>query len=1292
MSCEVRLIAHIKEIDEIRRCLFPTDDQRGTDSWLQLCKISLSPIGDVIAIANERKIVILTSKWDSESSLDYFHITYSGSIHEYDKVKALVCIPIIDHKDKTHDWTCILVGFDSGHVRCYTETCEILFEEQFHAEKIISIKCQSQHNSRSDISIFSGEKIYIQYQSIICFLRGADFFPMLKKIKSEFDKGVTLNHTPVILPKKWGFQDQSVINDSAVVGVGFPCTFDYLTSISTCGGFDTRRQLETPLITLVLAAGSKPFLGYHYAPEAGYQHELIDVAKAVASKLISALPEWLTGTKSQPPKQIPLAMQPAENMLYEFGLCDLERTSTEIIMSPDHKLVAVCDALGRVLVVDSLRGITLKIFKGYRDAQCSFTQVLEEKKGKNKSGDKVATFLNIYSPKKGTLEIFSLQLGNRIATFTASKHSILHYFNYGLMGFTTSRRSKYICPYTTILIDNDGQMKGISIPFHFALPEKNNKRIRDIHLYKKLRNLIKSGETEKEKLIREATNTCKELKTIEFQSQTIDMLLGTESVSATDNLNCIECIQHNLADDLTEEGEHLKSRCEKASTLLKLYLFATSLSDRDMESGGSTQQDKIFLIDEKEMETIKRLLDLRDVNSDVNLGEVHVSFTEDSSFSSAEFLSVFDLSKNDGIHLNETVSETSLYKTSEVLFKPYITGNHNLEVFQKEIMKTGLATKYLFHLFINFWVNRPMHIKDSLEKELGNLSKLIYTIAKTADEEVIKTEYSEISQFWSEVRSLLAKSIRPLSALTAATVCKQVTQVIETELHSDESSNLDDFNMEVLTQEILEWSMLIGKLEDVSFLSIILSTKPTVNDCPLPKLQIDNINVSLEYVLQQGRGSVTELVAKWFTSMGVNQDNINWNETLEDDKKESEPAYAHLDHDINHEKIFQQLNLLKTKFPYSLESSSLLANMAWEYAQAWQRNIQNLDNLEAAVQCLNSIKEVKIKQGIFQLIWNTNMKIVFENICQLINKVGKLSKERLCRQDTGLSDKQISSFTEISDAFLGNFLHTIYASHDAPEPELIFENIWEYEGQPLVELAVHQREVNVQLLQAHCQLSLVIELITMVPIKFKKPIDNLFPSSIVSVFFFDFQKKCQLIDTRTDEKLNEFREQFLLRLISTSMESITVDEHEEIHSADHSKCMFKCIDLAGIWYLDVEYFRRYQVAQLFMKGYDSLANWFAGQVTTRKELGKLLLIVTGKRLRLFLSTAPKKRDNFTALTPTVSMYLRSLDEEECSPVPLRKITQLANLTHHCLVQNYEETHKLASLLYDACKNLEAIHL
>ncbi|KAJ8942197.1 hypothetical protein NQ318_021084 [Aromia moschata] len=1299
MSCQIRLTANIQDVATIRRCLFPTDDQRGSDSWLQLCEISASPTGDIIVIANERKIVVLSSKWDPRSSLSEFIITYSGSIHEYDKVKSVLCLPIVGQSHSTHvgpEWTCIAVAFDSGFVRFYTESCELLFEEQFHYENITSLKCQSQHSPRPDISPdLHPEEIYVHYQSNICVINGINLFTHLRNSRELLDKAQgkgDISDIPQVHlnPRKWGFQDQAVIHDTAVVGLNLSSTFDHLLTASTCGGFDTKYRTVPPNNTLVLACGCKPFFGIPLCTR-----RRITASTHRCGQ--SCCKGWLTGSKPQIEKQTAsFAMQPAEVMGCRFGLCDLRRTATSIILSPDHKLAAVSDALGRVLLIDAFRGVTLRIFKGYREAQCSFIQVPEERKSKHRIGNKVAHFLVIYSSKKGTLEVFSVQQGSRICTFTASKFSRLLYITHGLMGYTTTSKSKYVCQFTTVFVDNDGQLKEFLIPFHFALEEKNSKRARDIHLYKKIRQLVKSGEYDDEKLSKEVYNTCTELKTIEIKSQMVDMLLNNKDIPAEVSRQCMQYFVENLAED---DANNLKLICENASLILKFYIFVKSLSITEETNDDNGNLEKIenttLNLDAKELKNLQRLLDLSTINNNKS-NEVHVSFSDNAVFSSADFLSTFDLSKaSNNIFLKENVDENILFKAAEVIFKPYIVNESvDYEILREEILKSKINIKNIFELLMNYWVNRPLYINLNLEKEMNNLSRTIYALVKTANKDMVTTEYSEISKFWSEIREILANSSRPFPSLMAAILCKCVAQKIETETQMSESStSLDDENIEILTQENVQWSLLMGKLEDISLLNIILSSKPIVKDCSLPKLEHEKNNISLKYILTRGKGCVSELVAQWLTLAGLNPETIIVSEAIykknnEDDSTSLENKLVlpegMRDEMLMGEPILKYLHLLKLQFPYSLEANSLLANMAWEYALAWQKDIQNLGNLEAAIKCTTFVENIQIKQGLYQLLWNTQLKIVNESACKLINKVGKLPKERLCRQATGLSDYQISLFIGISTEFLDSFIDVAQLSYDAPQ------NIWDNGGQPLVALAAQQKEVNYDLLHLHYQLSTVLQMITTFSVKHVKPVNNLFEASVVNLLFTDLQKKVQVNWTKSDIKINASRTQFLCKIISASLETVTVNREGNIYSMEHVKWMSKCVTLARFWNLEVDVIRRFQVTQLYLNGFDSFADELVPAINDLNELGKQLLEVAAKRLLQFLTSSPNLSENISALSPVLTQHFDSLDDKWCAPSRLKHITNLATQVLRCLDENQAER-KLAQLLLESCSNLEEIN-
>lgn len=55
--------------------------------------------------------------------------------------------------------------------------------------------------------------------------------------------------------------------------------------------------------------------------------------------------------------------------------------------------------------------------------------------------------------------------------------------------------------------------------------------------------------------------------------------------------------------------------------------------------------------------------------------------------------------------------------------------------------------------------------------------------------------------------------------------------------------------------------------------------------------------------------------------------------------------------------------LLKRHFPYSLTSSVLLANLCWEFAMSWNKDITQLESLAAALTVLRQIPMKNLRHG-----------------------------------------------------------------------------------------------------------------------------------------------------------------------------------------------------------------------------------------------------------------------------------------------------------------------------------------
>lgn len=88
------------------------------------------------------------------------------------------------------DWTCIVLGFESGSVRFYTEKCDLLLYEQLHNETVSSLRCQSQHSPRPDINTeFRVEELYVSYPSCVCVIAGNALFASLRTSRTQLAVG-----------------------------------------------------------------------------------------------------------------------------------------------------------------------------------------------------------------------------------------------------------------------------------------------------------------------------------------------------------------------------------------------------------------------------------------------------------------------------------------------------------------------------------------------------------------------------------------------------------------------------------------------------------------------------------------------------------------------------------------------------------------------------------------------------------------------------------------------------------------------------------------------------------------------------------------------------------------------------------------------------------------------------------------------------------------------------------------------------------------------------------------------
>uniref|UniRef100_A0A4W6CFD1 RAB3 GTPase activating protein subunit 2 (non-catalytic) n=1 Tax=Lates calcarifer TaxID=8187 RepID=A0A4W6CFD1_LATCA len=490
--------------------------------WLQDCVVSLSPCSDLLVVAREHKAVFLSAKWrtdDSGREEMTLAVSWTGTLSTEEGacmyilwfiLTVNVCVCISRSSTGRPDWTCVVVGFTSGHVRFYTENGVLLLAQLLHEDPVLRLKCRTYEIPRHPGVTEQHEELSILYPAALVTIDGFSLFQSLRACRNQVARaaaaGSDVIQPPPLAYKKWGLQDMDTIVDHSSVGVMTLCVFDQMKNASILGGFNASVKGSPPAMSQYITVGGGPYTGFYYAVEGSSQPLLSHVALAVASKLTSALfsaaSGWLGWNKNKHEeeavqKQKP-KVEPATPLGIRFGLPDSRRHGESICLSPCNILAGVTDDFGRVTLLDLARGITIRMWKGYRDAQLGWLQVPEERGDREFSPSaslprRHALFLVIYAPRRGILEIWAMQQGPRVGAFTVGKHCRLLYAGYRLMGVNS--------------VTSQGWQLTVNIPFHLALSDKKSERAKDMHLLKRLTTLLRSREVEPGKEYRSEMST-----------------------------------------------------------------------------------------------------------------------------------------------------------------------------------------------------------------------------------------------------------------------------------------------------------------------------------------------------------------------------------------------------------------------------------------------------------------------------------------------------------------------------------------------------------------------------------------------------------------------------------------------------------------------------------------------------------------------------------------------------------------------------------------------------------------
>uniref|UniRef100_A0A672NL22 Rab3 GTPase-activating protein non-catalytic subunit-like n=1 Tax=Sinocyclocheilus grahami TaxID=75366 RepID=A0A672NL22_SINGR len=1239
------------------------EEQQQTAPWLQNCVMSLSPCSDLLVIAREHKATFLSAKWRTDESGQEemtLSVTWSGTLsaEEGECICSVICIPLASQKRSSTgrpDWTCVVVGFSSGYVRFYTE--------------VPPVSCRTYEIPRHSGVTEQHEELSILYPAALVTIDGFSLFQSLRACRNQVARaaaaGSDVIQPPPLAYKKWGLQDMDTITDHSSIGITTLSVFDQMKNASMLGGFHASVKGSPPAMSQYITVGGGPYTGFYYAIEGSSQPLLSHVALAVASKLTSALfsaaSGWL-GWKSKNEeesvqKQKP-KVEPATALPVRFGLPDSRRHGESICLSPCNTMAGVTDDFGRVTLLDVARGIAIRMWKGYRDAQLGWVQVSEARGERDLATSpsmprRHAQFLVIYAPRRGILEVWGTQHGPRVGAFTVGKHCRLLYAGHRLMGVNsvTSQgwqiHTQQVCLFDPV----NGALRAVTIPFHLALSDKKSERAKDMHLLRRLTTLLRSREVD----------VLLDIKHPAIKKQALESLLSNKNAP----VSCLTNVTRALLASLKEQDpeavdESLLQFCSSQLKLLQLYTDVQLLHTPD------TSPTELLLSIQPSFSGIEEDL--------ARVGPVLQRYTEMNSRPCVSFAQ----DSSGPLPVRTFLSQLEWYWcitnvifvciSGSFLFWGCLSGQSPLQRVCETLQESGISPQQLLSLLLSVWLNKE---KDVLKysdavSHLGTLLSTLSSMKGAVDE---SWDGQCVSPWWQQVRTACVQSESAAAALLAALVAHRVAKNAITRLGE---SKLVQY-WECVSLELEQWVVCIKQLEDVLALQTLLclpspqgSTGGAVTRC------------SVKTLLESGRGGVADCVSKLIFRQGVSPDLLR---DILQRRGENEPLQQGGEEKLEGNSsvcvcvVLELLECVCQRFPDSLSPDVLFAHCSWENVVQW--------NKDPEVKTINNLKAVL--KSVSAMMWQTFIVKRFSAAAFLMEKVCisvYSGSSSLCA-DVGMGDAAVRSFLSSSVQLLQALMEADSAVEQVSAPDVCVEEVWGGAEGPvsIMELALDQRSVHYPLVQHHCVLASLLHAAMTFSLRLK-PL-SLFDSKGKNAFFRDLSSIQLLPSGDMDHNLVAVRQEV--------SHSATHQEHL------HAKCTEDmwpsvCMELSSILQVNTDILRRHLVCELYNQGLDLRAEEVMMEVQDKDVLGSQLLVLTGQRLAFSLlhsqSQTKPNMELLARLPPTLCTWLKAMDPSElrCPSAPLSQSSRLINKVIEMLPENHGQ-YSLALHLLEAVDSL-----
>lgn len=1288
------------------------------------CLFALSPNGQLAVFARDKTLMIFATSQEDKMDLVNVRTITGVNVSPKDYITAVSCVPILSQQISNEgaiDWTAIVIGMASGTLRVFNEAGVPIFSQNLLLDQPIkSIKCSSFYSdslsgrTSSSSSPDKIDEILVFFQKSVILIEGFIFYQTIRSARNHVAKsrpGSTVDLNLTLTFTIYNLRSNSAkYQDCFSCGLSSSNLLDHLIFASYDGSdgpslTSKSKSLFTSLVTI----GEEPFVGLYHASDSSNGSLIDTVTSAVMNKAMTFIPFASSGPP--PPANI--------NVAERLGMYDQPRGALNGALSPDRKFLAVADSLARVLLIDIESMLVLRIWKGYRNAQCAWLCV---KENASDHQCKRSLCLIIYAPKRGLLEIWKVVNGPRIAVFTVSKDAQIINFTHSIFGLNSVSICKFphYMSYKPYFFDfTTGKLHSLDVPFVCTLTDPNSRVVRDSHFIRELTEIFQAHPLDSTKLneilVKIETPEAKN-RAIELSLDRIDTAKQVTSIFSGQLKKKIE----SSPETLKYEDKLLFQTCLRIQQLLQLYQQLQSIEKCECEMLDFHQQQDLPEIDSFALELSWSASDVAKCLSLFTLrhsiippsspppGRCEPSFTE--------FMSIFQITQQQVVKTTEgelitssieinidwaSVKQTQVIKSvGSFIFQPLMSLSCNpLDTIQR-LSKSSICRKHLLRLIFQSWLN-DTHYFDHW-KNWQRFSLIISSITDQCDDEWNDDKSNTILPItWqiicSEIISSCNLPASLIGVVVAKTVAQERTQVVNKSQVQKDTGDVAkdtfdaDAEWEALHLDKEKLNLLLKQIEDVFLLELLLkSDRGRVSQPP---------TLSLEFLIKSDAGIISELIAKWLVQLNLDPMTLLSNNTEVGQELTEDTSGDNDGHDsIDIDSIRELLGHVRTCFPYSLDPQVIIANCCWECICIWDKNanVENHEYLKRAVTFLTQITSPTLIHNLSCLIWKTFILRKFEPLAQLSEKMAKIPKDRICRKELNISDECVEFLLSFACDILENILDNAKRAETESSPVFPMDEWWKncsnetYASTrtPLITLACSSvKSSNSLIVLAHWHLAQVLLLMATFTMKNVKPL-SLFMPSTRKLFFKELSYTRSDDTLISDLDLIQARTGFLFKTctviaqtIPPNSESVNEDNllisPTKIHS-DANKWLGKLLLLAREWELNVDCIRRRFVCELYANDCDAFGEEILSSVSDKGLFASEALPIACHRVKFLVDA----NEITFSLHPTVEHWIKSIDcQYKVLPVSKETTVKLLQLIM-AILPDSSPTHKLLTLLWE----------